>query len=270
MKNIFNWKRFTMVVQKDARDLRSQYLKLILIVACTFLVIFLFFAFSENSSFADYEKTRLIISSIFVCVCTLLAPFQLYKRFNQKIHGVNYFMLPASQAEKWTSMFSHCVIITPIVIILSITLIDLCLYPFFPWDEKRLWIAFFYFPQAESRELTEFISMVLSLLSFQSLGFLGNIWFQRAKMQKTIVTTIILLIAHGIFIVTLWKLFGGINTNPNIDINIDGFGVIAFKNAMNTLGFPAIWSIISMTISCLVAPIGLWAVSFMKMKEQQL
>ena len=97
--------------------------------------------------------------------------------------------------------------------------------------------------------------------------FLGNIWFQRAKIQKTIVATIILLFAHIIFIVILVKLYGEIG---RANISINGFGVTAFKNAMNTLGVPEIWSIISVTISCLVAPVGLWIVSFMKMKEQQL
>ena len=255
MKNIFNWKRFTMVVQKDVRDLRSQYLKLILIVACTFLVIFLLSAFFGKGTFSEYGKIRFGISIMFLCIGTLLAPFQLYKRFNQKIHGVNYFMLPASQAEKWTSMFLHCVIITPVVIILSITFIDLCLYPFYSGFEKSLWFYFFNLDINSNEE--KLVGTFMTFFALQSLLFLGNIWFQRAKMQKTIVTTIILLIAHVIFTLILVKLFGTTGSQMSLTIKDMSY-------------YSKIWGIISMTIICMVAPIGLWIVSFMKMKEQQL
>jgi len=257
MKNIFNGKRFTMVVKKDARDLFDQYFKLIIILTCTSLAFFLLFAFF-GKNFTDYEKTRSGINGIFVCVATLLAPFQLYKRFNHKIYGVNYFMLPASQAEKWLSMFFHCVIATPIVVILSITLIDLCLYPFYPWAEKSLWITSFDSGINFSRTT---LGGFMTFFIVQSFCFLGNIWFQRAKIQKTVVAIVILLVAHAIFMLILWKLFGAINyaTGPSTSLTIE-----------DMMGFSKIWGIISMTIIYLVAPVGLWIVSFIKMKEQQL
>jgi len=274
MKNIFNGKRFIALLKKDAHDLHNQYLKLILIMACAFLVPFILLAFSENSSFMDYAKIRYSISGVCLWGTILLAPFQLYKRYNHKIYGVNYFMLPASQAEKWLSMFFYCVIATPVVVILSITLIDLCLYPFFPWGEKTLWITFSEVSAYNYFNSKNFLEALILYFVFQSLLFLGNIWFQRAKIQKTVVAIIILLFAHMIFILFLVKVFGV----PGTSIDINGFGVISFNKAMNMsynkaknmLGFSEIWSIINMMISYLIAPIGLWVVSFMKMKEQQL
>ena len=272
MKNIFNGKRFMALLKKDAQDLRSQYLKLILIIACTFLVIFFLFAFFGKDNFTEYVITRFTISGIFLWGIMLIAPFQLYKRFNHKIYGVNYFMLPASQFEKWASMFFYCVIATPVVLILTVTLIDLCLYPFYPWEEKSLWFNFSEINFLEDQ--VKLIDTLIIFLSIQSLLFLGNIWFQRAKIQKTIVATIILMVFHFIFILILVKVFG----QPSSSININGFGVISFNKAMNMtysqaegmLGFSKIWSILNVTITYLIAPIGLWAVSFMKMKEQQL
>ena len=237
-----------MVLQKDANDLRRQYLTLILIITSAFLVTFLLFAFSENP-FIKYEQARFVIGNILVWGAMLFAPFQLYKRYNHKIHGANYFMLPALQTEKWTSMFFYCVIVTPVVMILVFTLLDLCLYPFYPWAEKSLW-----FSSYDVRT-----SDILMILALQSQIFLGNIWFQRAKMQKTIAAIIILIVVHFFLSMIFVKILG-IYRTPYAFVNIN----------ISMSDIPTVWSIINKTISCLVAPIGLWIVSFMKMKEQQL
>jgi hypothetical protein len=264
MKNIFNGKRFMALLKKEALDLRSQYLKIILIMACTFLVIFFLFAFFGKDNFADYAKTRFTIGNMFIWICTLIAPFQLYKRFNHKIYGVNYFMLPASQTEKWLSMLFYCVIVTPVVLILTITLIDLCLYPFYPWAEKSLW---FNSPDFKfSSDQVKLVDAIMTFIAFQSLVLLGNIWFQRAKMQKTIAAIIVLFVVHLIFMLILTKLFGEIKFANGSS----GIGLSMSFTARNMLGFPKVWGVVSMIISYLIAPIGLWIVSFMKMKEQQL
>ena len=255
MKNIFNGKRFMTLLKKEAYDLRSQYLKLMLIVTCTFLVIFLLFLFADNKETnIAYGRMRFVIGIMFLLGGTLLAPFQLYKRHNNKIFGVNYFMLPASQTEKWLSMFFYCVIATPVVLLLSITLIDLCLYPFYPWADKSLWLTFNNMDSNYDKTLFE---TLLNLFSVQSMFFLGNIWFKRAKVQKTILAMIILMIAYIAFVGILVKLSGITNIPP-----IQG---ISFE-----LGeFSYILQIFK-TINYLIAPVGLWIVSFMKMKEQQL
>jgi len=265
MKNIFNGKRFMSLFQKEAYDLRNQYLKLVLIVTCTFLVIFLLFAFLGKNNYMDYGGIRFGIGNIFLWVGTLIAPFQLYKRYNHKIYGVNFFMLPASQTEKWLSMFLHCIIVTPIVIILAITLIDLCMYPFYPWAEKTLW---FNFPNISgSSNFYENKTLSDTLITFfvlQSILFLGNMWFKRSKVQKTILAIIILMVVFGLFSFILLKASGIMNMGSevsNFSHSVD------FKDILDV---SQTWKIITKTIFFLIAPIGLWIVSFMKMKEQQL
>ena len=259
MKNIFNGKRFMSLLQKDALDSRNQYLKLILIVVCTFLVISLISILTDPNDHRAYEEGRHFIGSMFVCGAMLLAPFQLYKRYNHKIFGVNYFMLPASQFEKWLSMFFYCVIATPIVIILTITLIDLCMYPFYPWAEKTLW-----FNSSDLANIKLSKDAIITFFAFQSILFLGNVWFKRAKVQKTILAIIILMIAFVLFAYILVKVSGIMDiaseiSNTSLSIDIKDLSDV-----------PQTWKIITKAIYCLVAPIGLWIVSFMKMKEQQL
>jgi len=255
MKNIFDGKRFMSLLQKEAYDLRPQYLKLILIITCTFLVAFLLTAFLETS-FKAFAAARYSISGVFLWGTILLAPFLLYKRYNHKIYGVNYFMLPASQLEKWLSMFFYCVIVTFVVTILTITMIDLCLYPFFPWNEKSLWITFSEVSFHNYFNSKNVLEALMFYLAFQSLCFLGNIWFQRAKIQKAVAAIIILLIVSQALTLIFVKIFGIVKT--------------PYAVSYDTNIIPEVWSIINRTIWYLVAPIGLWIVSFMKMKEQQL
>jgi len=253
MKNIFNGKRFVMLLQKEAQNLRSQYFTLILIVTCVFLVASLLFAVSGNDNYVIYGRLRFGIGNMLIWGSMLFAPFQLYKGYNHKIYGVNYFMLPASQTEKWMSMFFYCVIVTPVLMILSITLIDLCLYPFYPWVEKSLWYT--------TADTTS--SDILMLLAFQSLFFLGNIWFQQAKVQKTIATVIILMVAYTVLMVILGKVSGSGQMRSTNSFSLSlSFG--------DLLDISQTWKTIIQTIIFLVAPIGLWIVSFIKMKKRSL
>jgi hypothetical protein len=260
MKNIFNGKRFMLLLKKEAYDLRNQYLKLMLIVACTYLVVFLISLLAENESFTDYTKTRYIICATFIVGAILLSPFQLYKRYNHKVYGVNYFMLPASQAEKWLSMFINCVVAIPVVIILTITLVDLCTYPFLPWADKSLWLAFSNFsnPNLYSDKT---LSDILMFFAFQSILFLGNIWFKRAKVQKTIAAIITLMIAFAVFALIFAKILG-------TEIFQHSGSPSALENMVEAVSHQ--WKTITKIIYYLVAPIGLWIVSFLKLKEQQL
>ena len=264
MKNIFNGKRFLMLLKKEAYDLRSQYLKLMLIVACIFLIVFISLLISEGGTDIQYGKTRFAFATAFICGGILLAPFQLYKRYNNRIFGVNYFMLPASQTEKWLSMFFSCVIVTPIVIILTVTLIDICAYPFLPFTDKSLWLTFSNYSNINFSDSNKTLSETLiTFFAIQSILFLGNVWFKRSKVQKTILAIIILMVSYSIFLLILAKVSGIIDmarvVSGNFSINLNDMSDI-----------PQTWKTISKTISFLVAPIGLWIVSFMKMREQQL
>ena len=258
MNNSFNLKRFAKVLKKDAQELLSQYLKLILIVTCTFFAVILLFILNKNNDniYIGYRQTCFAISSAFIWGSMLLAPFQLYKRYNHKIYGVNYFMLPASQAEKWMSMFFYCAIATPVIIILTITLINLCAYSFFPWMEKPIWLNFHTILNPNK---PFDIDTILNLFAFQSLLFLGNIWFKRAKVQKTIAMIVFLMI--GFVLIAILAQIGKVEImsgfSEPLPINIT-------SNVSKT------WQTISKTITFLVAPIGLWIVSLMKMKEQEL
>jgi len=254
MKNIFNGKRFMALLQNEALDLCSQYLKIILIGACVFLAISLLFIASGNDNHMIYERLRYVISYMFIFGSMLLAPFQLYKRYNHKTHGVNYFMLPASQTEKWLSMFFYCVIVMPVVAILAFALIDLCLYPFYPWAEKSLWSLYD----------TVASSDILTILAIQSIFFLGNIWFKRSKLQKTIMVIIILMVAYTALMSVLGKVAG---SGEIIEMNQFSLS-LSFGSLLDII--PQTWRVVIQAIIFLIAPIGLWILSFKKMQKQEL
>ncbi len=114
MNNIFSLHRFLLLLRKEAADLRPKFLKIALIPFCVALGCFVLtkiFPDIEHISSNVFDEIRVLIGGITICWCTWVAPFMLYKHFNHRVKGVNYFMLPASQLEKWLSMFFYCIII---------------------------------------------------------------------------------------------------------------------------------------------------------------
>lgn len=248
MNNTFNLKRFAMILKKDAQDLSGKYIKLLLIVTITFLVIFFLSLLGNIESFKEYNSIRYAAAFVFIWGGTILAPFQLYKHYNNRMHGTAYFMLPASQTEKWLSMLFYCAVATPVVLAASVTIIDICLYPVYIWENKTLLIATY------TWQGTGYA--IISILAAQALFFLGNIWFQQSKVQKTIGALCIFSVAYIVLILIL--------NSTSDNNNFSGYGT--FSGFVQIPNISAVQTI----ISCIIAPVGLWAVSFIRMKEQQL
>ncbi|MDR2926972.1 MAG: hypothetical protein LBV41_02035 [Cytophagaceae bacterium] len=269
MNNTFNWQRFTMVLRKDMQGLSRQFIQLAIIIAAAFLIIFVY-TLVFGKGYDTYNNIRLaVITGIFIGV-TFTAPFQLYKRYNHKIYGVNYFMLPASLTEKWFSMWFYCGIVTPLFIVLASTVTDCCLYPFYTWTEKALWFSFA-LPSVLPKGLLT-LDVIISFFAVQSLLFLGNAWFQRAKVQKTVIGIIIFSAVYAMFIsVLLSSAISIFNFDLIADISpTPDDSQITANLSINTDYIPTTGLMILKFISCLIAPVGLWFVSFLKMKEQQL
>ncbi|MDR2888076.1 MAG: hypothetical protein LBV26_08805 [Bacteroidales bacterium] len=248
MNNTFNFNRFAMVLKKDAQDLASQYIKLVLIVAGAFLVAFLLLAIGNPDNFSGYNDARKVIAAMFIWGGTVLAPLQLYKRHNSRLHGTGYFMLPASQLEKWLSMLLHCAAVTPIVLLSSIIIIDMFMYPIYIWENKTLLLT--------SYDWHETHYAVISILASQAVFFLGNIWFQRAKVQKIVGALSVLFVMYIILMIILSSITALRGTH-NYAMHF------IFMNTPS-------YSVLQTVISCIIAPTGIWAVSFIRMKEQQL
>jgi len=269
MNNIFSYHRFLLMLRKDAADLRSQFIKILLISFGIGLVIFFLTNYSAGiSGGKEFEIVRFVIV-VLVVVCNMLfAPFILYKRFNHRTTGVSNFMLPASQLEKWLSMFFYCLIVTPLLSIAALTLADLCLLPFYPLEGTSLW--FLSDITVHSSVHIPSTHIFLYMLVYQALFFFCNIWFQNSKVQKTFGVLIIVSVASALFSGILAGLFPMADVSGLLKIvgNADD-AQIATTMISGIYGTSGTWPIISLFLTVFTF-MGIWYASFLKWKEQEL
>jgi len=263
MNNVFSHRRFFLLLQKDAADLRPKFIRLLLVSFGIGLLTLLLANYVMNE--VHYDIFRLIVGVLVVTCVTLFAPFQFYKHFNHRTMGVSYFMLPASQFEKWLSMFFYCLIVTPVLSILALTLADLCMLPVYPWDGMTLWFlgdtAHTAFNQLGNLSISYLL--IFGILGGQSLFFLCNTWFQESKVRKTFAVIIIIIIVN----ITLRSFFDESIVSKMLTINTgeDTF-YLSITDELNNLRF---WQTVRI-ILLVPIPIGLWYASFLKLKEQEL
>ncbi|MCL2098486.1 MAG: hypothetical protein FWH23_07000 [Bacteroidales bacterium] len=270
MNNTFSYHRFLLMLRKEAADLRPQFIKILLISFGIGLIIFFFinysFGISGNSSF---EIVRFVIGALVVVCNILFAPFILYKRFNYRTTGVNHFMLPASQLEKWLSMFFYCLIVTPLLSIAALTLADLCLLPVYPLAGTTLW-----FSDDSVSHIFAFMPTVnffIYILIYQSLFFFCNIWFQRSKVQKTFAVLIIISVVSTLFSTLLAGLFPIANVEDLVKITVENTNEMQIATTLirSVYEGPTPWPTVALLLSVCTF-LGIYYAGFLKWKEQEL
>ena len=269
MNNVFSYHRFSLMLRKDAADLRSNFIKILLISFGIGLFFFFMINYSADiSGMQEFENVRFVIIWLTVVCNMLFAPFILYKRFNYRTAGVSHFMLPASQLEKWLSMFFYCLIVTPLLSIVALTLADLCLLLFYPLSGTTPW--FLDDVLANVFSFKPIVSLVLSLLLYQAIFFFCNIWFQKSKVQKTFAVLIILAVFSAFFSALLAGLFPVSNVPDLIKVAANN-NDIQFATTMmrNIYDIGGTWSTVSLLLTIFTIT-GIWFASFLKWKEQEL
>jgi len=271
MNNVFSYHRFSLMLRKDAADLRSNFIKILLIsfgIGLFFFFMINYFKQIEAPDSGEFERMRFIIIWLTVVCNLLFAPFILYKRFNYRTNGVSHFMLPASQLEKWLSMFFYCLIATPLLSIAALTLADLCLLPFYPLSGTILWFLDGTLPLVFSHILA--VNFFIYILSYQALFFFCNIWFQKSKVQKTFAVLIILAVFSAFFSALLTGLFPLPNFTDLAKVGVYTNDIhLATTMLRGIYNIGGAWSTVSLLLTIFTIT-GIWYASFLKWKEQEL
>lgn len=267
MNNIFNGIRFLKVLRKDAISLGPQFAKMTVLLCGFWILAFLCLRFVLRVPYDDFQSMQgLILAGGFICCTLFIAPSLLYNKYNGKLKGVDFFMLPASQLEKFCAMFFYCVIVTPILSVLVFALLDAGTYPFYPWPEKTLWVSRLQLPN--NTQLLSFFENMGYVFILQAALFFCNIRFQRGKVLKTA-----FILGAGILAVYLFsKLFDTVF--PGLPAWMKTFDkgqqtYLAYES-FHAIFDATLWASIKSYVLFLIVPVGLWIASFFKMKEQEL
>lgn len=179
MNNSFNFNRFLMVLRKDWQRFLQNF-GITLLVFCSIPTIPWLTGLVFGNE-VDQAVRVLMLMWIFVLAC-MLAPSKIYGEVNLPREGVAYAMLPATNLEKFFSMFFYCAIIVPIAVLLGTWIVDtlLALIPVKTYDE----VLTIPMDVLDDLGLVALLAIVLSWLN-SAIFMLGNMIFKRRKAAKT-------------------------------------------------------------------------------------
>ncbi|MBO4740742.1 MAG: hypothetical protein J5605_03750 [Bacteroidales bacterium] len=196
MNNTFDFNRFKKVV---ARDFYATYSRFGLGILILSLLVVAVWIMSLVSGIPNYyldpdinidtdlfynnilgKRVAIIVFGVFLSVT--IAPAIIYKSCNLKGRGNYYALLPASNLEKYLSMFLHCCIVAPLAVILGSLLVDtlLTLLPVgyfrdFIWNYDS-WLF----------ESEGCLLVIANFLLNASIYMFTNTIFKKSKFIKTV------------------------------------------------------------------------------------
>ena len=144
MKANFSFKSYQILLTKELKERNTMILKLAGIMSLIIIGIWLTSILITGGEEVS-PLFRFGMMSTLLVVSMIIAPFNLYKSYNHPKKGIDYALLPASVCEKYLSMLTIVVIITPLAMILSLVTTDIFLslitpsvFPGFAINAKNL------------------------------------------------------------------------------------------------------------------------------------
>jgi len=263
MNEIFSFNRYKMLLTKELKEKTLIILKMAGIMSLIILGIWLTTILLTGGK----EITPLFrfgILSTLIIVSMVIAPFNLYKSYNHPKKGIDYVLLPASVYEKFASMLTIVVIITPLVVIVSTILTDTLLSLITP----TIFPGF----AVNAKNLSNInLENIYEILILQWIFIFGNFLFKKSKVTKTIFSSIGLYLVLGLILASTIKFAYSeeIEKMASFSIQINGLNdVMRYENLEKT---PLIkWVMYAMNaITYFILPAGCLTGTFLKMKNQQ-
>lgn len=250
MNAVFNIKRFGNLFQREVTYTWKTFLYIV-----TGLVVY-FIAAKLLDSMWQFQLMHLLpIIGVALIICG--APF-----INKNLNNANFIPFlttPASNFEKWFLIWAKSALIMPILIIGTILLLS-------------------YISPIQSADRlmsTDHIKeKLLALFTFQSVFFLGYIYFrERALVKSAIAIAVLFLLVYLVSKLIIKQFYPEIiGVRGSLDIfsilNFDGFYLRETGNYIET-GTTIIYEICSWIIK-LIFPFGLWALSYIKFREKEI
>ncbi len=207
MNNTFELKRFNKVLAYDWKRFIRNF-GITLLVWISMPVMFWVTSLVFNIEI-PVEAREIIIFGI-VAITIMSAPSRIYGKVNLPREGVGFAMLPATNLEKFFSMFLYCSLVTPAVTLVGSWLVDclMTLLPFGGFKEIAMHEDFL-----RNISFSDFILLVVVLVTTvwaeSSIFMFGNMLFKRRKSGKTFGWFLLIVFVLVLFLQLTngWELF---------------------------------------------------------------
>jgi hypothetical protein len=284
MNNLFDIKRFGLVLRKDLKENLTRYLMYFGVLTG---VLALFFILNNPKAITTYTQYQdsvvvetpcqrinldlLITSSIVFVICGIVAASMIMKPMNSKTKRIAWLSFPASSFEKFVSRWIVVTVFFPLMFLLSVYLADIILLGYWKFrlmefdpqlvDLHKLYEE----PDAMSQGFREFATGLAAYFWGQSIFGLGATFRSRSSFPKTFIFV-------AIFI-TVYILACNSAINLFYEDGLEGFGNLmsSFLDKGTLLnpepdGRIPLW--IFYTFVCLA--LFNWVLAYFRFREQEL
>lgn len=263
MKANFSFKRYQMLLTKELKERSTMILKLAGIMSVIIIGIWLTSILITGGEEIS-PVFRFGMMSTLLVVAMIIAPFNLYKSYNHPKKGIDYALLPASVCEKYLSMLTIVVIITPLVMILSLFITDIFLslitpsvFPGFALNANNLGMID--------------ISSIYEILILQWAFMFGNFLFKKSKVTKSMFAVIGIYLFLGLMLASTVKVVFAeeINQVASFSVQIHSLDDLLNSPALEEAPAMKLMMYIIYAVTYVVIPVGSLSGTFLKMKNQQ-
>lgn len=201
MNNTFEWSRFKKVLTKDFHNIWPNFGWTMFIIVLLPMAVWLLNVVSRIGESVPQvlPASRLNVIHCMVLLVAIMAPSRLYRSCNLPKDGIYFAMLPASKLEKYLSMWIMCLIVCPVIALVSCLCLDVLLtslpiggYVQWFWQVGN-WGDFMFANMVEYEgnllQLTSaslILTVCLGFLGYESLFMFTATVFKKHKVLKTI------------------------------------------------------------------------------------
>lgn len=262
MNDIFSFKRYSKLLTKELKERRIIILKMVGIVSIIVLGIWLTSILLKGDTGVS-PSFRFSMMIMILIITMIAAPFNLYKSYNHPKKGIDYALLPASVYEKFFSMLTIVVIITPITILAALMLTDFVLSIITP-------SVFYGFAFSGKMDEMSF-SSIYDVLIVQWGFIFGNFLFKKSKITKTISLGIGIYLVLGLIFASTVKsvVFGQVDNSVNFSMEINNLNDFLSNNSYDEENKIKWLLYTTKAIVYYIIPVGCLGGTLLKMKNQQ-
>ncbi|MCD7915250.1 MAG: hypothetical protein LUG96_08340 [Tannerellaceae bacterium] len=246
MNDLFNINRFTALVKQQVVFSKMTYLYMLAAVAGGVIVSAFMY------SYIGISLANVILAAITLTI--LFGPVFFEKGITQ-YNGVFDFMCPVSTLEKLLGFFVKYMILFPVLLMGSLFVL-VSLLKVVPVEEIRKFAYSFSFQVWSYKG-------IYGILTMQAIFLVGYLSFKKHAFIKTWLS-LMLLIFLGSTLTTfcLYMLIGQTSFSSSMDLSMAG----NFPN----VGEDSIWFRLLDYTAIVVIPVGLWVVSYFKLREKEI
>ena len=285
MNNIFNIKRFGLVLRKELMENWKRYMILFLTMLTIITIVHMFVCYGQYNYYKNLDHnsnpdkqitpyhTLINFSSVLFFIFGILFSSTFMNSMNSKVKKISYLSNPSSHLEKYLTRWGITIVGYIISFFIALFIADALrvsiystIYPnlnikfidlFSIWEDENKKSLFLFFSKEAS------IMYISFYLLFQSIFILGSTFWEKATFMKTIIAIVLIFHVFGFLCYgTILLFYGGFDAFGNV---LNSFGPTFEKRDISDKQ-------VAIYFSCIISffTISNWIITYFRLRESEI